>query len=96
MAETGYQFLIRAHEVKQQGLRLCQSGKVVTVFTSSAYCGGDNAAGAIYIANRKLRMISCLTQISRAKGDDASDGGFGTPTPPVHMQSLGEDSIVPA
>lgn len=74
MAETGYQYIIRAHEVKQQGLRLCQSGKVITVFTSSGYCGGDNAAGALYIANRKLRMVSCLSQRAEMMQQDRENG----------------------
>lgn len=66
LRDTGYEFIIRAHEVKQQGLRLCQSGRVITAFTSSGYCGGDNAAGAVYLAKGKIRMISCLRNWERS------------------------------
>jgi hypothetical protein len=46
--------------VKQQGLRLCEHGRVITVFTSSGYCGGDNGAGALFISNNKIRLISYM------------------------------------
>ena len=50
--------IIRAHEVKQQGIRFCKQARVLTVFTSSAYCGTGNGAGAVFIARETMRMIS--------------------------------------
>eukprot|EP00667_Euglena_gracilis_P005018 EG_transcript_5048 len=100
MAETGYQYIIRAHEVKQQGLRLCQSGKVITVFTSSGYCGGDNAAGALYIANRKLRMVSCLSQRMEMMQQDRENGyphllSMGNGTNTYGQESAKEEAECP-
>eukprot|EP00996_Jenningsia_fusiforme_P004011 NODE_480_length_2199_cov_25.118140_g442_i0.p1 GENE.NODE_480_length_2199_cov_25.118140_g442_i0~~NODE_480_length_2199_cov_25.118140_g442_i0.p1 ORF type:complete len:550 (-),score=87.69 NODE_480_length_2199_cov_25.118140_g442_i0:292-1941(-) len=77
LEETGYQFVIRAHEVKQHGLRLCQHGRVLTVFTSSGYCGGDNAAGAVFLSHGKIRLISCLWEGPEQMNAAAEGGGGG-------------------
>eukprot|EP00997_Jenningsia_sp_PLL12_P004091 NODE_1805_length_1063_cov_37.681460_g1472_i0.p1 GENE.NODE_1805_length_1063_cov_37.681460_g1472_i0~~NODE_1805_length_1063_cov_37.681460_g1472_i0.p1 ORF type:complete len:223 (+),score=47.89 NODE_1805_length_1063_cov_37.681460_g1472_i0:27-671(+) len=58
LSQNNLQFIIRAHEVKQEGLRVCKSAQVITVFTSSQYCGGDNGSAAVYIGDGKLRFIS--------------------------------------
>eukprot|EP00992_Anisonema_acinus_P001741 TRINITY_DN10536_c0_g1_i1.p1 TRINITY_DN10536_c0_g1~~TRINITY_DN10536_c0_g1_i1.p1 ORF type:complete len:550 (+),score=110.75 TRINITY_DN10536_c0_g1_i1:42-1691(+) len=60
MANTGYQYIIRAHEMKQKGIRLAQNGQLITVFTSSGYCGGNNGAGAVFISEGALKIISVL------------------------------------
>eukprot|EP01004_Peranema_trichophorum_P008637 NODE_738_length_2403_cov_48.513158_g631_i0.p1 GENE.NODE_738_length_2403_cov_48.513158_g631_i0~~NODE_738_length_2403_cov_48.513158_g631_i0.p1 ORF type:complete len:707 (-),score=142.86 NODE_738_length_2403_cov_48.513158_g631_i0:196-2316(-) len=59
------QFIIRAHEVKQEGLRVCKSAQVITVFTSSQYCGGENGSAAVYIDRGKLRFITHIPNGSR-------------------------------
>eukprot|EP00997_Jenningsia_sp_PLL12_P008883 NODE_5730_length_555_cov_51.227273_g4992_i0.p1 GENE.NODE_5730_length_555_cov_51.227273_g4992_i0~~NODE_5730_length_555_cov_51.227273_g4992_i0.p1 ORF type:complete len:145 (-),score=47.81 NODE_5730_length_555_cov_51.227273_g4992_i0:92-526(-) len=53
----GGELIIRAHEMKQEGLRISKQAKVVTVFTSSNYSGGDNGAAAIFVSDGKLRFI---------------------------------------
>eukprot|EP01006_Ploeotia_vitrea_P056678 TRINITY_DN68116_c6_g2_i1.p1 TRINITY_DN68116_c6_g2~~TRINITY_DN68116_c6_g2_i1.p1 ORF type:complete len:772 (+),score=99.95 TRINITY_DN68116_c6_g2_i1:99-2414(+) len=60
----GYEYIVRAHELKQDGLRICKHAKVLTVFTSSGYCGGDNSSGAVFVGNGKLRLISVSTSSS--------------------------------
>eukprot|EP00667_Euglena_gracilis_P005049 EG_transcript_5075 len=58
LANHQLQFIIRAHEMKQEGLRVCKSAQVITVFTSSNYCGAENGSAAVYVAEGKLRFIS--------------------------------------
>eukprot|EP00996_Jenningsia_fusiforme_P002503 NODE_332_length_2443_cov_14.588972_g307_i0.p1 GENE.NODE_332_length_2443_cov_14.588972_g307_i0~~NODE_332_length_2443_cov_14.588972_g307_i0.p1 ORF type:complete len:571 (+),score=59.06 NODE_332_length_2443_cov_14.588972_g307_i0:69-1715(+) len=63
LANHGFEFIIRAHELQRHGLRVAKNARVLTVFTSSGYCGGDNASGVVFIANGTIRMIT--SQCSR-------------------------------
>eukprot|EP00668_Euglena_longa_P038682 GGOE01049735.1.p1 GENE.GGOE01049735.1~~GGOE01049735.1.p1 ORF type:complete len:870 (-),score=284.69 GGOE01049735.1:7-2616(-) len=59
--------IVRAHEAKQAGVRLCKGGRVLTVFTTSAYCGGSNGAGAAYVAQGVVRMISVSLNTTKSR-----------------------------
>jgi protein phosphatase len=52
----GYQFIFRAHQEKADGLRLSDSARVVTIFSTSDYAGHQNGAGCILVYNGKIRM----------------------------------------
>lgn len=49
--------IIRAHECVPAGYALHCNGKVVTIFSSSHYCGATNDAACILVEREKLRII---------------------------------------
>lgn len=49
--------IIRAHECVPPGYALHCNGKVITVFSSSHYCGATNDAACILVEREKMRVI---------------------------------------
>lgn len=51
-----YQYIFRAHQEKADGLRVSDSARVVTIFSTSDYAGHQNGAGCILVHQGKMRM----------------------------------------
>lgn len=49
--------IIRAHECVPPGYSLHCNGKVITIFSSSHYCGATNDAACILVEREKIRII---------------------------------------
>ena len=54
---NGMSHIIRAHECVPPGYALHCNGKVITIFSSSHYCGATNDAACILVEREKLRII---------------------------------------
>lgn len=54
---NGLSHIIRAHECVPPGYALHCNGKVITIFSSSHYCGATNDAACILVEREKIRII---------------------------------------
>lgn len=50
-------YIIRAHECVPPGYALHCNGRVITIFSSSHYCGATNDAACILVEKEKIRII---------------------------------------
>ncbi|RWS20653.1 serine/threonine protein phosphatase-like protein 6 [Leptotrombidium deliense] len=56
------QYILRGHEVMPLGYKFHMNGKVMTVFSSSRYCGGTNEAASIFVDNEEIRVLRFETR----------------------------------
>jgi len=61
LAANGLSHIIRAHEVIPSGYQFHMGGKVITVFSSSKYCGGLNESACALVDMEKIRIIKIDT-----------------------------------
>eukprot|EP00760_Papus_ankaliazontas_P025832 PhM_4_TR2887/c0_g1_i1/m.65264 len=60
----GFEGVLRGHQEQQMGVHVRFEGKVVTVFSTSAYCGHDNEASCIHVdAEHVVRVINKLPNL---------------------------------
>lgn len=55
--KSGCTHIIRAHQPPKLGINIQKGAKLVTVFSSSHYCGGYNSAAGVLVADHRLRIM---------------------------------------
>ncbi|EDQ85165.1 uncharacterized protein MONBRDRAFT_34386 [Monosiga brevicollis MX1] len=58
MKQTGCDFMLRAHQPPDKGIRYQTGARVVTVFSSSRYCGLSNSAALIVISKSSMDIVT--------------------------------------
>ena len=78
------QLIIRAHECVMDGFERFASGKLITVFSATDYCGHHKNAGALLFVKRDLTIVPKLIfPVDRTSGTwDAGSIQARPPTPP--------------
>lgn len=66
--------LIRAHQPPTHGIEYCKQARIMTVFSSSHYCGGHNSAAIILVSKGRIRVA---TTITNKPGDVEDEEGEG-------------------
>jgi len=73
---TGCTHLIRAHQPPMNGIEYCKAARIITVFSSSHYCGGFNSAAIVLVNEGRLRVATTKPVVPRKsnkKDDDADE-----------------------
>eukprot|EP01001_Neometanema_parovale_P010796 NODE_702_length_2167_cov_107.926125_g669_i0.p1 GENE.NODE_702_length_2167_cov_107.926125_g669_i0~~NODE_702_length_2167_cov_107.926125_g669_i0.p1 ORF type:complete len:485 (+),score=80.66 NODE_702_length_2167_cov_107.926125_g669_i0:66-1520(+) len=69
-----FELILRAHQAKASGFQLQKAGKVLTVFSSSRYCGDDNTAAGLFINGNSVQIYTRVRHQSRSRAG-SMDGG---------------------
>eukprot|EP00668_Euglena_longa_P042281 GGOE01055857.1.p1 GENE.GGOE01055857.1~~GGOE01055857.1.p1 ORF type:complete len:471 (-),score=156.20 GGOE01055857.1:399-1781(-) len=67
LQKHNFDFIIRAHEIKADGIQITKHARVITVFSSSGYCGSDNGSAAVFINEGKLRFVLASRSANRKR-----------------------------
>eukprot|EP01096_Ripella_sp_DP13-Kostka_P013958 TRINITY_DN617_c1_g1_i1.p1 TRINITY_DN617_c1_g1~~TRINITY_DN617_c1_g1_i1.p1 ORF type:complete len:533 (+),score=182.46 TRINITY_DN617_c1_g1_i1:26-1600(+) len=79
---TGCTHMIRAHQPPTHGIEYCKRASIMTVFSSSHYCGRFNSAAIVLVSEGRIRVATTVTSRSAAltrtsssirEGDDGED-----------------------
>ncbi|RWS19464.1 Calcineurin-like protein phosphoesterase [Leptotrombidium deliense] len=58
---NGLQYILRGHEVMPLGYKYHMNGKVMTIFSSSRYCGETNEAACVFVDKEEIRVVKFET-----------------------------------
>ena len=78
MKKTGFTHIIRAHQPPDHGIEYSKGARIVTVFSSSHYCGGFNSAAIVLVNESRLRVATSKkmeTLIDEVTNDNEGDDG---------------------
>merc|ERR1712137_787572 len=56
--KTGCTHIIRAHQPPSRGIEYCKGARILTVFSSSHYCGGFNSAAIVLVNEGRIRVAT--------------------------------------
>lgn len=92
--QTGCDFILRAHQPPDKGIRYQAGAKVITVFSSSHYCGMNNSAALIVVSSDQLDIVTTGETVSEDKGVTSPGRGVQSSSSSARsrrMQSISED-----
>eukprot|EP00055_Hartaetosiga_balthica_P004796 m.13111 g.13111 ORF g.13111 m.13111 type:complete len:579 (+) comp4110_c0_seq1:320-2056(+) len=75
--ETSCNFVLRAHQPPNRGIRYQAGARVITVFSSSHYCGMNNSAALVVVSRDQLDIVTTGETISRDKTSRPSSRAEG-------------------
>lgn len=73
VAKSGCTHIIRAHQPPTHGIEYCKGARIITVFSSSHYCGGFNSAAIVLVNEGRLRVATTKPNVPKEEEDDDED-----------------------
>merc|ERR1712232_194181 len=68
--KTGCTHIIRAHQPPSRGIEYCKSARILTVFSSSHYCGGFNSAAIVLVNENRIRAATTKPTVEEEEEED--------------------------